>query len=126
MADSATRTSSKAARRSSGLWDLPASRPYAFWLPAVFVLIVGVVLAVRNYRRELPRPDGPMASSAAVSSDLKLPRLCVSLAIVVVASMMAGFSMAHLLRRPPAGLRTVEEAQRFLPVPVLAVVPTQR
>ena len=132
------------------LFELPAQRPCAFWLPAAFVLIAGSILSAHNYLNhgtersagvpaivtlstieestdeDLEATAGFEQSARAVEyADPRLRRLCVSLAIVTLASVVAGFSIAHLLNRPPIGFRTVAEAEARLSIPVMGAVPVR-
>jgi hypothetical protein len=141
------------ARRSGAkaVSDLPARQPYAFWSSAAFVLIVGTLLATRNYSNhgrmksrldvdstraaQAGQRDGIAASNGTTEFEAspaastqgddnsRFPKLCLSLAIVVLASVAAGFSMAQLLSRPASGFHSIADAERNLTIPVLGAVP---
>jgi hypothetical protein len=55
----------------------------------------------------------------------RLPRFFLSSCIVLLASLLAGFSIAQLLDRPIVGFRSIDEAERNLPIPVLGAVPVR-
>jgi hypothetical protein len=122
-------------------------RPYAFWLPVAFVLVVGSFLSFRNYfHRQLPATQAADASGGVVLIGVedvdtapvntasyddvtvsddgpRMQRLLVSLAMVMVMSVVAGFSISQLLRRPAIGFHTLAEAEKSLRLPILGVVP---
>src|SRR5262249_40503720 len=115
-------------RRVRALFSLPTRNPHAFWISAAFVMVVGVSLAVRNYcghrakgklvaatttiapygmalLAPAPADDATQARGEAQDGS-PLPKLFLSLAVTVFASLLAGFSIAQLLDRPVRGFRS--------------------
>jgi hypothetical protein len=133
--------------QGSEFLSLPARRPRAFWVPVVFVLVTGSTLSLRNYRENQAQrqPSRMVATTApdqaafipgstsivgnssnpslAGMAASPLPGLLLSMAIVVIASVTAGFSVARFRDRRAVVFRTFDEARRRLPMPVLGVVP---
>jgi hypothetical protein len=97
-------------RRSltSRMLRLIGDHPFAFWIPTLLVLASGLALAV--------------ADSLSGSAD----RLGLLLAVTLLASLLAGFTVARLVDGPDTSFQSIEEVENFCQIPVLGAVPINR
>ena len=93
---------------SSRMLRLVGDHPFAFWIPTLLILVSGVALTV--------------ADSLSGSVD----RVGSLLGVTLLASLIAGFTVARLVDGPDTSFQSIEEVEHHCQIPVLGAVPINR